>query len=445
MITAQVGEGAMLGKGFFKAQALLLLVVGVPVFVLVVLLNPLWNATLEQLGVPEGPAAALGMIGTIMVVMFGQYFVLESRRTMVTSLFNFIPHEHLTFDGETLTTEEANRLFATLHRDSEAWRRLLRENGAAGPLDGFADLCAARLAFAQRPQGIPAEAERALAQVPATVDQANARLRAALEQAEDAARTVRERLAGVEASVAEVVGFIRDSGREVAGRHDGTQRGASENQALLANLQDHLDRRRAEADADQTRFEQIVAESRALEESVSSITRIMSATNMLALNAAIEATRAGEFGHGFRVVANEVRDLARQSNEAIQVIQKGIDRMQQAIAQQLAGQDAQQKVEAEHQLLTALADRLQELGAGRQDLAGHERRLVGELDRLGASLAGAVSGVAGAVGVPDGLRRELDEVGRGLARLSDVNADLCRIVGRRIVDRRIAGTSARVA
>lgn len=435
----------MLGKGFLKAQALLLLVIGVPVLVIVVLLNPLWNATLDRFGVPEGPAAALGMISVVVVVMFAQYFVLESRRTMVTSLFNFIPHEHLTFDGETLTNEEANRLFAVLHRDSETWRRLLRENGVSGPLDGFAELCAARLAFAQRPQGLPAEAERAIAVVPEAVTAANDRLRAAREEAERAAEAARGRLAGVEAGVEDVVRFVRESGRTMDGQKAAGQKADGQkaegpaggaagqdagNRALLARLQEHLDRRRAEASADQDRIEQIVAESRSLEESVSAITRIMSATNMLALNAAIEATRAGEYGHGFRVVANEVRDLARQSNEAIQVIQKGIARMQQAIDQQLTGQDAQQKAVAEHELLTVLAVRLQEAGAA-PDGTEEARRMLGELERLGAALAGAVAGVAGGLRVPDGLTRALDDVGRGLDRLSMLESELRRSAGPR--------------
>jgi len=58
------------------------------------------------------------------------------------------------------------------------------------------------------------------------------------------------------------------------------------------------------------------------------ITSIAQKTDLLALNATVEAARAGEVGAGFAVVANEVKELAKQTATATEDISRKIETIQ---------------------------------------------------------------------------------------------------------------------
>ena len=64
-----------------------------------------------------------------------------------------------------------------------------------------------------------------------------------------------------------------------------------------------------------------------IDEMMNLITNIASQTNLLALNASIEAARAGEAGKGFGVVAEEIKNLAEQSNQSANKIKDVVNQI----------------------------------------------------------------------------------------------------------------------
>ncbi len=81
------------------------------------------------------------------------------------------------------------------------------------------------------------------------------------------------------------------------------------------------------------RLKRLSESSQKVSRVVNLISNFTTQTQLLALNASIEATRAGEYGRGFVVVADEVRSLARQSAEAATEIEQLVQEIQMGTAE----------------------------------------------------------------------------------------------------------------
>jgi methyl-accepting chemotaxis protein PixJ len=81
------------------------------------------------------------------------------------------------------------------------------------------------------------------------------------------------------------------------------------------------------------RLKRLSESSQKVSRVVNLISNFTTQTQLLALNAAIEATRAGQYGRGFVVVADEVRSLARQSADATSEIEQLVQEIQAGTAE----------------------------------------------------------------------------------------------------------------
>jgi methyl-accepting chemotaxis protein len=172
----------------------------------------------------------------------------------------------------------------------------------------------------------------------------------------------------------------------------------------------------------------LAEQAQAIGEIIAVVNNVADQTNILAFNAAIEASRAGEHGKGFGVVATEIKSLAEQSKKATVQVRQILGEIQRAtnsavIATEHGAKTVDEALQTVHQAdeaIRALTDIISDAArSATQISASANQQSIGmsQIQRAMRDISDTTAQNLAATRQTEQAARDLDAVGMRLATL----------------------------